>query len=525
MAEVIDFDRARERRPEPLAVDGRVPPHDLDAEAAVLSAVLLASTTKGMGVEVIAGFLQPEHFYSEAHRRIYEGAIEVHAMGRNVDSVTVGSWLKDRERIGQVGGMSYITEILNSAPAVTNKSLLEYATIVHDTWRARQMISTCQLLVARGYHDYGSAQEYADDGARQLVRLSALSVGDRGKSNIEVLTEQVKAMQAAAAAAGKPIDGKHGISFGIPTLDKITTGMHAGEVTEIVGGTGSGKTTFALAVANHVASLGVGVYYFSPELPKSQLIHRLMCARAEVRSDLAKIGKLTTEEWSRWMSAMNAVADLPIEFDDRPSLNVAQIAARVRQAAENARVLFKGKALGLVVVDHLHELEKEPGVRFSHRNERYDSLLHSADRIKKLANDTLVPTLLLAQMKTFDAKGTQLRPPLGSTEHCKAVEQKCDRVINIWTPWHKPTGGGRYQPDQSRRFLLVVKKRLGSFGEVEVKTVAQQDRYIDEAAQTDDTVNPMLPVSRAYVDMTPAARTAEESSDFTNFVKGTEEQT
>jgi replicative DNA helicase len=161
--------RAKAEVYEPPTVDGRVPPHDLDAEAAVLSAILIDAGA----LDRVLEFLKPDHFYSEAHRRIYEASIELRAVGQPVDVVQVGTWLKNRERIAQIGGMAYLTEILNAAPAVAN--VAAYGKTIHEKWRVRQLIATCQRVSATGYIDYGEAQAFIDDAEQSIYELARTS--------------------------------------------------------------------------------------------------------------------------------------------------------------------------------------------------------------------------------------------------------------------------------------------------------------------------------------------------------------
>ncbi|HZU82982.1 MAG TPA: DnaB-like helicase N-terminal domain-containing protein, partial [Polyangiaceae bacterium] len=131
---------------EPIAsLEGRVPPHDLGAEAAVLSAVMVDP----LALDKVAEFLRPEHFYSEAHRRVYEATVELSSEGKPVDIVQVATWLRDHDRLAQVGGVSYLTEILNAAPAVAN--VTAYARTIHDKWRVRELILACHRVTAQGY--------------------------------------------------------------------------------------------------------------------------------------------------------------------------------------------------------------------------------------------------------------------------------------------------------------------------------------------------------------------------------------
>jgi hypothetical protein len=156
---------------EPPSIDGRVPPHDLDAEAAVLSAIMLDPTA----LEKVISFLRPEHFYSESHKRIFEASVQLTAKGRPCDMVMVASWLKDRERIQQVGGMEYLARILNVAPAIVN--VPHYARIIYEKWRVRQLIITCQRYTAEGYIDYGEASEFIAEMSSDIEAIAALKEG------------------------------------------------------------------------------------------------------------------------------------------------------------------------------------------------------------------------------------------------------------------------------------------------------------------------------------------------------------
>ncbi len=153
---------ANDSAPEPVM------PHDLEAEAAVVSAVLLDP----QAFDKVKGFLRPEHFYSEAHRRIHEACVELSAEGKPVDVVQVATWLRGRGRLAQVGGMAYLTEVLNAAPAVANVEA--YGRTVHEKWRVRQMIAACKRIAAQGYTAYGDASTFIDGAVAQVTALQSV---------------------------------------------------------------------------------------------------------------------------------------------------------------------------------------------------------------------------------------------------------------------------------------------------------------------------------------------------------------
>jgi replicative DNA helicase len=166
---------------------GRVPPHDLDAEAAVLSACLLCATAVARAAELLA----PDHFYSEAHRRVFEAAVALGEASTPVDVVTVAGWLKDRDRLAQIGGMPYLHEILGAAPALAPAQVDAYARIVFDKWRLRTLIETCQRVAAEGYTDVGDLDAFLDDAESRVHQATS----SRGKANT------VQTMRTAARSA------------------------------------------------------------------------------------------------------------------------------------------------------------------------------------------------------------------------------------------------------------------------------------------------------------------------------------
>lgn len=165
---------------EPPSSEGRTPPHNLDAEAAVLSAIMLSDAdserANPRALDAVAGYLRPEHFYSEAHKRTYEAALTLYLEGNPTDVVHVAAWLKDREREAQVGGIEYLTSILDTAPAIANVD--KYGRIVFEKWRARQVIVRCQRIAATGYIDYGDVGEYIAGAVADLDEVLAAGPDD-----------------------------------------------------------------------------------------------------------------------------------------------------------------------------------------------------------------------------------------------------------------------------------------------------------------------------------------------------------
>ena len=204
--------RARQpERLEPAAIGGRVPPHDLDAEAAVLSAILLSREALDRVLEI----LMPEHFYSDANAHIYAAMQQLALQGSPIDVISVASYLRDRERLGQIGGPAYLVQIADTTPAVANVGA--HAQVVYEKWRVRALIATCQHIAAHGYGDVGAVQSFIDDAEQRVYELART-----GRSTgIEHLREPLRAafqQVSAASERGDRITGTShvGASWRVP---------------------------------------------------------------------------------------------------------------------------------------------------------------------------------------------------------------------------------------------------------------------------------------------------------------------
>src|SRR4051794_29331248 len=356
--------------PPPPSASGRVPPHDLDAEAAVLSAVLLERDALDKVLET----LKPEHFYAEANRRIYEAAVELSTKGMPIDIVSVAGWLRDRERLAQVGGSAYLAQLADAVPAVAH--LETYARMVKEKWRIRQLIATCQRVSAEGYGDVGEVQAFIDEAEQSIYELARTPEAS-SVQRIEPIIRSVFEQITELARRGERITG---VPTGFERLDSKTAGLHDGELTIVAARPGMGKTSFVLNLAVNVASPktvaesgidagldgggaseareepGLGVAVFSLEMPREQLASRMVCAEGRVDVGKMRQGFLQDRDWNNLTQAASFLYRLPIWIDDTPSLGVLELRAKVRrlQAEFDRKGADKTQAsrIGLVIVDY-----------------------------------------------------------------------------------------------------------------------------------------------------------------------------
>lgn len=463
----------------PPSIEGRVPPHDLDAEAAVLSAAMLDPSALDKVVD-----LKPEHFYSEAHRRIYEACLELRQSGSPVDVVQVASFLKDRQRLAQVGGMPYLGQVLDAAPVVSN--IAAYGRIIHEKYRIRQLILACQRVSAQGYGDYGEPQSFIDGAEQTIYNIARTSSKQSVEKLIEVMKKSFSRLNDAVARGGKIT----GVSTGFERFDRQTAGLHEGDLSIIAARPGMGKTSFVLNLASNIAKPrhnemandsserwdepGVGCVVFSLEMPREQLANRLICAEAKVDVSKMRTGNLNQQDWNKLTMAASALGSLPVWIDDSPGLSLLELRSKVRrlqseydQRDETGRKIRK---LGCVIVDYLQLMKGRDGV-----TSREQEISEISRGLKGLAKELEVPVIALSQLnRAVETRSEKSKRPLISDlRESGAIEQDADNIIFIYRDdYYNPES-----PEQGIAELIIAKQRNGPTGTVKVRFDKQWTRF------------------------------------------------
>jgi replicative DNA helicase len=471
---------------EPPIVAGRVPPHDLDAEAAVLSACLLDHDALDRVLEI----LEPEHFYSDANRLIFEACRSLSLEGTPVDVVSVASWLRSREQIQRVGGAAYIGQLVDATPAVAHVGA--HARVVKEKWRLRRVIAVCQKYAAEGYGDVGGTQEFIDSAEQSIYELARTPETSSVYTLKDVLTTTFQQISAAAERG----DQITGIPTGFMDMDRMTAGLHKGDLMIIAARPGMGKTSFVLNVAALVAApklvqvpgpgeegygaepaekRGWGVAFFSLEMPKEQVAARLVCAEARV--DLGKLrqGRLSSQDWADLTSAASVLANVPLWIDDSPGLSILELRAKVRRLkADYARQIAadpNAPGLGLVVVDYLQLMQGRANV-----NSREQEISEISRGLKHLAKELEVPVIALSQLNrgVETRAGKDKRPLLADLRESGAIEQDADTIVFIYRDEYY---NREATTDRGIAELIVAKQRNGPTGTVKVRFQASCTRF------------------------------------------------
>lgn len=472
----------RRRGDAPGQAFGRVPPHDREAEAAVLSACLLSSEAFDQVQELI----RPEHFYSDANRRVFEAVLSLQEQSRPVDVVTVAGWLRDNDRLEQIGGTPYLAQLTDATPAVAHVEA--HAKSVREKWRLRTLIRVCEAVSSEGYGTPGEVQSFIDGAEQAVFDIARIPEGTSVVPVKQAISEAFNIISAAARQKG----GITGIPTGFLKLDRQIAGLHSGDLYIVAARPGMGKTSFVLNVAVNVARAqpaaadatddpfeaapdepGYGVAFFSLEMPREQLAARLLAVEGRVNVKNIRGGQLRNDDWNRLTEAAARLSRLPLWLDDTPALTLLDLRAKIRRLqAELARGEGKGgKRLGLVVIDYLQLMQ---GRRDAGSREQEVSELSRG--LKQLAKEMKVSVIALSQLnRSVETRAEKnKRPQLSDLRESGAIEQDADTIFFIYREEY-------YNREMAEKRgiaeIIVAKQRNGPTGTVETRFTEEFTRF------------------------------------------------
>lgn len=454
----------------------RIPPHDLDAEAAVISAILLDTDR----YDVVGDFLEPGHFYADANRLVYEAIVDLRMQGKPADIVLIAGWLRDRGRLDQVGGTPYLAQLSDATPAIAN--ILEHARAVVEKWRLRQLIATAQSAVAHAYANVENAQEFCEKVEEEIGDIAHRDDRVREELARTIIGRSVTRL-ADARARGETVGG---IPTGFTMLDRLTGGLFPSDLTIVAGRPGLGKTSFAQSIACNVArprfrgdgsvKLGHAVLFASLEQPRSQLAERLAGHEGEFDVGLWRRPRVTDGDWQKMVGSFGYLEHLPIYIDDTVAISLRELRAKIRRVKrEVARGIEHGDAvvpslpLGVVVVDYLQLMKGDR--RGNDSREREVAGLSAG--LKNLAKQEDVAIVALSQLNRAVEAQKNKRPELKDLRESGAIEQDADNVLMLYRESY-------YDPGTTEKLTaecIVAKQRNGPTGVVELVFREKYTRY------------------------------------------------
>jgi len=444
---------------EPPIVTGRVPPNDLQAEAAVLSACLSSADAR----DEVADLLKADHFYSDANGIIFKAALGQHESGSEVDAVTVAAELRELGLIQRAGCSQYIGQLIGDTPAVAN--VAAHAQVVFSRWRRRRVIAEAQWIAAHGYETSHRDDDFADVAEARMTQAFG---SEESVVEPEPLQETLKGVFEALST--KKSDA---VATGFYDLDrKLGGGLYPGGLYIIAARPGMGKTAMADGVEVAIAKDGPWVVSFSVEMPKAQRAIRKVCSEARVDLQRFSNRELSDEDFSRLATAGASLAALPIHCDETADCTLTHIASASRRLARKAKKA--GSRLGAIFVDYLQIMSMR-------RGERRDLDLAEVTRgLKVLAKQLSVPVVALSQLnRGVETRGKDKRPMLADLRESGAIEQDADVVMFLYRDeyYNRDTTQVRGMAE-----VIISKQRNGPTGCVMLRFIDHCARFENLAA-------------------------------------------
>lgn len=465
MSNLSQIDRAAQKRAEKQLQDAErsaVPPHDIDAEGAVLEAIL---SNGAAAFDRVANKLLAEHFYAEPNRRIYEAAQFVRESGQPVDVVTVVGRLRATNRLEQVGGSSYVAGLLNLASGFSN--IEAHSRIIRDRYRLRMLITRCRELAAKGYNEE-SADAFADEVREKLEDILRESSDRSGR----MIGKDIDAIYHQLAGRGAGILGR-GLPTGFQQIDDLTTGLHAAEVTYIAARPGMGKTSFALCMARNIARLGVEedppsmrkvVAFYSIEQPREQILMRLACIDGTIDAQRMRKLELTDLEWQYFCASCAMLRNLPIHLDDAP-LTSARLRTDLLKVKAEAEA--EGKELAACFIDYIQLMKGE--------GDENEVITKNSAALKEISKEIKIPIVALCQLNRGVEKQQDKRPGLSDLRGSGSLEQDADNILFIYRDDYYRQ---RFEEPDGEAEIIIGKQRNGpSPATVTVKFYAACTRF------------------------------------------------
>ena len=398
---------------EHAAIPSDILPHDKEAEQGVLGAIIHDNSTLHKALNI----LQPEHFFSPAHRELFAAMTELDARAEPIDEITMVNLLRSRNKLDTVGGPVYVAELRDITPAASN--VLTYAQIVREKYNLRKLISAAMEIASKGREHPEDVEALIQQAEEVFLSLANQATSQSYASMQELLNVSFEMLEKAQ----DPNRTTLGLPTGFTELDEMTSGLNNSDLVILAARPGMGKTSLALNVAKYAAlQRSVPALIFSLEMAKEQLSTRLLCMDAKVDSQLVRSGRLQDSDWERLSEAYGRLHAARIFIDDTPMLTpVALKAIAKRVQAEHG--------LGLIVVDYLQLMRATRRV-----DNREQEIADISRNLKAIAKELNVPLIACAQLnrELERRSGNDRRPRLSDLRESGAIEQDADLVLFIY---------------------------------------------------------------------------------------------
>jgi replicative DNA helicase len=455
MATEFDQKGLREFVPESTS-GGRIPPQDVEAEKAVLGAMLLDKHAVSPAIEL----LQADFFYSTANEKIFGAMLELYSRNVEIDVITLREELRRTGHLENIGGSAYLNELVSTV--VSSANVEAHAQIVAEKYMLRSLITTMSQNVQRCFDNREDAFGLIDEIERDVFKVSEAR---SKKTSIPLQQALIKTMEVLERLHGSS-GGVTGVATGFKDLDDKTGGLQKSDLIIIAARPSVGKTAFALSIARNAAvDHKVPTAIYSLEMSQQQLLIRLLAAEARVDAHALRTGRLPESEWANISTRIHKLAPAPIFIDDTPALSVLELRARSRR-------LKSEHDIGLIVVDYLQLMQGPPRPE---SREREISMISRS--LKVLAKELDIPVVALSQLRRSVEERNDKRPLLSDLRESGALEQDADVVMFIHREEMYNKTDSSDQSTEGIAEVIIGKQRNGPIGEVKLAFVSRYARF------------------------------------------------
>jgi replicative DNA helicase len=424
---------------------GDVPPHNLDAEQAVLGAVLIDQDA----LIKIADSLTPDDFYSDKHGIVYETMQEIYSKREPIDALSLSNRLDERKMLETIGGRAFLASLTASVPTTSN--IVHYAKIVRQKATLRRLIKSGHNIIQLAHLESEDVEKILDQAEQALFQVSQQSLRQNFIGIQSILTEAFDRLDEIHRNEGT----LRGISTGFKALDNLLGGLQKSDLVILAARPSMGKTGFALDIARHASIRGkIPTGIVSLEMSKDQLADRMLCAEAGVDLWKMRTGKLhDDQDFASIGRAMGELAEAPLFIDDSASANIMEVRTKARR-------LQMEHGIGLLIIDYLQLMEG----RNASSDNRVQEIAEISRGLKSIARELNIPILALSQLSRAVE---QQNPPIPKLSHLResgSIEQDADVVMFIYREEYY----NRQSDRKNIADVIIAKHRNGPVGQIEI---------------------------------------------------------
>jgi len=434
-----------------IALD-KIPPQNLDAEMAVLGSMLIDEDA----IPVVIESLGKDSFYKDTHEKIFEAILDLYNANKAVDLITLTDVLKRNGTLEEVGGVSYLTGLVNSVP--TSANISHYTSIVREKNILRTLINNATRIVSSCYETEGNIDEVVDNAERLVFEVSNRKFQGSYLHLKEIIKESIEKIdriyQKKAHVTGVPT--------GFVDFDIKTAGLQPSDLIVVAGRPSMGKSALAIGIAEYAGVVEkVPVAIFSLEMSKEQLVQRMLCAHARVDAHKVRTGYLVPSDWPRLTLAAGKLSEAPIFIDDTPAISAMELRAKARRLKAHENIQ-------LIILDYLQLMRGE-----GNAENRQQEISDISRCLKALARELRVPVVAISQLSRAVEARSDHRPQLSDLRESGAIEQDADVVALILREeYYTPT------PDnQGIAEVIIAKQRNGPVGSIRLAFIKEYTRF------------------------------------------------